>query len=868
MNKYKKIATAVVATVMAGTMVASLAACAPKEAHRPSGPNTEQKELDADLTPQTDENGKLTYTEGTTLNMNVGNGSNDGRQSIAFGTAEISGTVTLPDGKQYSQGDLKPAWAEMGRKLKVTFVDKYQRLGGTDQLKTPHDQHTTAQYDVVTAGLSAIVTYSSDLLNLSNYLSYMPNYAKFLEDNPVSYLSLAADGTTGDMYAAPYFDGMNDIEKYELVRKDWVRLLLDTEATAATSTFAASSANKPNTVVTNDTAVKPYMGTTGKWSVDAAQADGTVTTVVVNYDAVKGQLADATSALYKAVALDGVTVQTESGNIVDIMNNMIHDKAGAVTGQQLAKVLQAYIDVAYQKTDGTKFYTKRSDVFNGVNAAWDVDLYVAMMRTVVASKAAFEAEISGNTSLALYGVMGREATNQRRSDLTALAGELYGIRGLESRFENTYIDANGEIKDARLDAKTFELLNNMNAMAKEGLLYIGDTSRKGTTSYASSASDVGPVAFSMHDYTQTQTAGQIQGKVGVTGKNESWDFAPVVTPVSTWDVDGDGNRTDIMRFTESWRSTKNTGFAVFADAVRGDANKLSAVLAFIDYLFSNDGQLLMTYAFPSSSKDAQDGWWKGDVVADKTPADVADVYVAATNYAPAQYKMKSEYMDKYFIYDGKVYNGLEYTTSYTKRIPEVTTNNKNFYEGNEVNGYTQGAGGTKRGDAGNYTDYAREYIGSTLPVGNKDQGYEYQATAKAALNGSKIVGAAIKAGVIKHVVPVLESASQSTWYLIAPTALPMSKADQDTWSGDTQSELSGTLFRTESKAPITNIFVDIMFYGLGNTSRHYSDNNSGYPTIHATGAEVVSYITTKGMDVRFRIMEDGWYMLNQLYHVV
>ena len=77
---------------------------------------------------------------------------------------------------------------------------------------------------------------------------------KYLDENPIVRLSITANTDTGAFYFAPYFDGVNDIEKMPLMRVDYLQKLLDGEGA-----FEAAACK--------DTAApvyQPYMPTDGK----------------------------------------------------------------------------------------------------------------------------------------------------------------------------------------------------------------------------------------------------------------------------------------------------------------------------------------------------------------------------------------------------------------------------------------------------------------------------------------------------------------------------------------------------------------------------------------------------------------------------
>ena len=83
---------------------------------------------------------------------------------------------------------------------------------------------------------------------------------------------------------------------------------------------------------------------------------------------------------------------------------------------------------------------------------------------------------------------------------------------------------------------------------------------------------------------------------------------------------------------------------------------------------------------------------------------------------------------------------------------------------------------------GNYTNYARYYLGSTLSF-VKNQAFEYQCTTDIGQEGAGHISKAIALGVIKH--PALEVA-ENQWYTSVPTVLPTSTVDNNTLSGYTE----------------------------------------------------------------------------------
>ena len=670
MKKYKSLMAMLLAVAMTAAL---LSGCGPSIQYEQTQPPVQNTDAGANASQPPADDG-LTYAPGTELRMATGyNKPNTG----LFFDAETAGDgVKLADGNTYHTGELKPTWAEVQNKLDVVFKDQYQ--GNSASAEFDYWKERLGDVDMV-SGTATQLTENGEagnVVNIAEYLDKMPNFKAYLEANPIVRMSITGNTDTGAIYFSPYFDGVDDIERMPLMRTDWVEKLLNGEGE-----FAASASSK-----TAAPAYQPYMPTSGKVTVDVVKADGSGTEKVTkDYDA--------------------------GGNIIDKMN-----AAGSMDGVAAVNMLRTYIDEAYNGYYGTN----RADLFIGQNAAWDADELVALLRCVVANPQT----LNGGNSV--QGLFTREDNNnQRRVDMFRFAGTLFGVRGLESRQDYLYVGADNQMHDARQEAATYEALNRMNGMVKEGLVSKAflDNSEESSKTYLEN--DLG---FMHYDYNQTQTI------MNETALQEGEKYMAVMVPVAHWD---DGSSADgvYMRFTESWRSVKTDGWAISKAGVANDENKLNAALALIDFAYSEEGQILMSYG-PEAFRGTDTFIFNGKempVIADAT---------------------REELWDK--------------------------------------------AGG-------NYTNYARWYLGSTLSF-LKSQAFEFQCTHAVGQEGAGHISTAIGLGTIKH--PELGMAS-NPWYTIVPTVLPTTKVENETVAGYT--ELKDRFDQT-SKG--TNMLLDLIIGGV------------------------------------------------------
>ncbi len=655
----------IISMLLVLTMIAALfAGCGGKEL--PQAPAATEAPAAEAAPAETEAKEALAFAEGTILRMATGYNS---KKTGLFFDAEVAGDgVTLADGITYQAGDLKPTWVEVENRLGMKFEDKYQGNSAAKEWEFWKDRLN--EVDMVSGNTTTLSEYgvAGSLVNIAEYLDQMPNFKAYLDENPIVRLSITGDTTTGAIYVSPYFDGVNDIERMPLMRTDWVVKLLDGEGE-----FAAEKSGKTAAPV-----YTPYMPTSGKVEVDVVTLDGTATEKVTkDYDA--------------------------AGNIVALMN-----EAGSVDGVTAVNMLRTYIDTAYAGYYGTE----RSNLFIGQNAAWDADELVALLRCVVANAPT----LNGTDSI--QGIFSREDdNNQRRVDMYRFAGNLFGVRGVESRQEWLYVGADGLLHDTRQETAVYEALEKMNALVKEGLISKSFVDNSKESSATMLENDLG---FMHYDYNQTQTI------LNETKLQEGEKYMAVMVPVARWN---DGTEK-YMRFTESWRSVKTDAWAISKAGVEGNPDKLNAALKLIDYAYSPEGMILMSYG--------------------------PDAFIGEGTF---------------------MFNGDEMPVIADATFAELWEK-----------------------ASGNYTNYARQYLGSTLSFA-KSQAFEFQCTTDIGKEGAGYISNAIALGTIKH--PELALA-ENPWYTSMPTSLPNTKEENDMIKG--YAELSNTNFGTGKEQ--NNIFVN------------------------------------------------------------
>ena len=387
--------------------------------------------------------------------------------------------------------------------------------------------------------------------------------------------------------------------------------------------------------------------------------------------------------------------------------------------------------------------TNRADLFIGQDAAWDADELVALLRCVVANPQT----LNGTDKVA--GLFSREDNNnQRRVDMFRFAGTLFGVRGLESRQDYLYVGADGKLHDARQEEDTYMAIGRMNALVEEGLIASSFVAGESMNTEKMLLQDAG---FMHYDYNQTQTLynGKIVDKEDDAGNKykelilTNGEKYMAVMVPIARWYDGTNEDGVYMRFTESWRSVKTDGWAISKEGVAGNNDKLHAALKIIDFAYSEKGQILMSYGPDAFIKTKADGSYETFNFNGKQMPIIAD----------ATYE---ELWDK--------------------------------------------AGG-------NYTNYARQYLGSTLSF-VKSQAFEYQCTHTVGKEGAGRISTAIGLGLIKH--PLLE-VTENPWYSIVPTSLPTTAQENNAIALLTNLSSSGKYSQSKDK---NNLFIDIIRGGF------------------------------------------------------
>ena len=528
----------------ASVAVLALASCQPSQGQ--GGPNTPE----------------LPSLEGKTLNVYINYKGNTGVTFTGKYSKVGTSYVNPIDGQTYVEKSLLPMWKQVQTNLGVTIKDAVWDFENDSYTATSEDAvYTAINGDSKISTIDVLMTNSANankyatngqLVDLSEYLEYMPNLSAFLDSHQAIKDELT--NKDGEMYIAPYFDGVDTIEKMFIFNTELVEKLLDEDGAY------------DETPVTNGGHYTPFINTSSDYLIQISN---------------------------NGVAED-LTVKAAK-NPVQAQNELA--QAGTATGKTYVEALKAYIDAAYM-TSGK--YTKRSEVFNSEKACYSTDDMIALLRCAVNNSVYLYGEAGK-----VHGVIPRGQANNRVITILQLA-QIWGVQGLTAETDYLYYDKNGNLCDARTTAATYDALDKLHALNEEGLLVEGwsnEGNKNGTYYTSAYLSGKEGAALMIYDYNATQTVwNNVSADSNGIGQPDSkyTRIMPVLPPVTKWENNNiSDSKYTYTRYTEDARAFKGAGSVVLA---KDDESQIIAACQLIDYFYSEEGATLQDFG-PAGYQD-------------------------------------------------------------------------------------------------------------------------------------------------------------------------------------------------------------------------------------------------------------------------
>ena len=552
---------------------------------------------------------------------------------ITFQKIQNQTSHTNPiDGVTYKTGDLLPAWKEYETKLDLKFRDASTYNEGSDDNTTYKHFNEAAsgwvsstdanqRIDLFYNSTANINKMGSEnkAVNLKDFINAgkMPNFKAYLEAHPEIQKEISY-GENGAIYFTPYLDGYNAIERMLVFDTHAVELLLDADLTTLPSTLGQLAAG--HTAPADSIGLKgdPVFGPVIDENHNYADA---TTTVKIDTGA--------------KTATDLVIKQTT--NIIKQQNQLL---TTGTTGRELIQQMQDYLDAAFENQIGTgKTYAKRSEIFTSGKAAYNTDELVALMRVFKANPDVLYYDVTKDAATAVanatevQGWFPRGEDNSRIQNLLTFGGTLFGVQGMGAEKDHLYFTADGKLHDAETTVASYQMLNYLAAMYKEGLLlkdFWAEGSKGGKTYvnqyFAKTTDKKSSFGLVMYDYTATQSApNDLDGGLGTKPASRKSNakgisFAsynvqgirPVLAPLTYWASENTWSQSQplferssvlnktgktLARYYEENRAVKGNSWCI-----PKSSDNIEGAVKLMDYLFSEEGNRIHNFG-PSTYWD-------------------------------------------------------------------------------------------------------------------------------------------------------------------------------------------------------------------------------------------------------------------------
>ncbi|MDD3999661.1 MAG: hypothetical protein PHX62_02030, partial [Bacilli bacterium] len=406
-------------------------------------------------------------TKEVSLKVNFGTG-NDAR-TMTYNKAT---PLTLIDNTVITAGNLKPMWQYIEEELNIKFSDvTVQDAKATDIIQTG----AAAQFkDANIYGGNSIMEDLIDYgtkgyfvdLGIAMEEGKMPNFKKYLEDNPSIASSIKAHD--GNIYAVPYIAEIGTYARAYHVRESWVTDLLDI----------------------------------------ASPSFDTTTTIPVHYEGFfKGSNARTGTNGGTVTPKTGITITKKTAENVIVLQNAAVGADGKLNGKEAADVLRKYIKDNYS-------YDDPSELYLGEKAAYDMDELIALFRVIKTNPTYLTAGKANSVTPFFV------RQTSYRDDLLHFSQYLSGstVFGSDSYASKWRFDGDGNLVYTYYEEEFYNSLDVFSQMYAEGLIHTDfhvstDKTNYRNLFYGSDAATNPQFGFMTFDWIASTTADNLNDDV-------------------------------------------------------------------------------------------------------------------------------------------------------------------------------------------------------------------------------------------------------------------------------------------------------------------------------------------------------------------
>lgn len=533
-------------------------------------------------------------TEATNLDVYLNYKANSG-------VTVVKGSFTNPiENTTYNEGDLLPVWKEFQTRLGTGIVIKDATTYGSGSKDDPvydvvsqnnfkSETDTNAYIDLFYNSTANINEMGSEgkAVNLLDYMDKLPNFRKFLQDNPAIEEEITyGRGDSAAIYFTPYLDGYNTVERLLVMDTEIVSTLLDKAIPSGLGQVKSGKGGNEKTV--KEAKYQPFMNADYNYAADI--------TVPVMKDSKKAE----------------ITIK-KTDNIIKLQNQSL---ANGVTGAELITQFKQYLDKAFGHEIGAgKTYANYSEIFTSESAAYNADELIALMRVVKANPDVLYGSTDAWEEVETLFPRGQD--NSRINNMIQFAGCVWGIQGMGAEAGHLYYTADAKLNDAETTQASYDALDNLAALYSEGLLldnfYIEGTkaNKLYVNKYFAKTDDASSFGLMMFDYCATQSApNDLVNGLGTDPAKRRGFFEgksvkgvmPILAPLSYWATEKGWDHTaklgseadraakTICRYYEENRAVKGNSWCIPTSS-----DNLTYALKLMDDMFSEEGNIIQNY---------------------------------------------------------------------------------------------------------------------------------------------------------------------------------------------------------------------------------------------------------------------------------
>ena len=504
----------------------------------------------------------------------------------------------------YVTGDILPTWRKISEDLNVV-INQSAEYGYDDNanfsmfknLETADNVYVDGKGEIIdifantTSNLNKLAD-DEKLVDLLPYINAgkMPALAKFLQDNPSVLDEFLFKG---GLYCSPYYDGYQSIEESFIIDSSLVEKLLDEEIPSDLGNLTVgANAGEQSKGYNKEPKLTPFVG-----DEYYNYTDGNKTIKIVNPNSLKAEFVDV----------------NQTSNIIADQNALINM---GTTGRDLIEQFKSYAMEAYGDIIDKYYDGKISKMFTSVGACYNTDDMIALLRIFKANPDVLYGSSQIYDEVVPFFTRGK--ADLRLSDMLNFAATLYGVQGFGSENEKLFIGADGKLHSGDLQKAAFDMLENLHLMYEEGLMeedfyYTNKANQTyGIDKFFTKKVEGSTFGLITYDYIGSTSKandiydgfGQKTGTRGVSSSGFDFDnievkgIIPILSPltyVATESYDCNQDLNDqfgktLNRYYEENRTAKNYSWAILKSS-----DNIESAIALFDYLFTEEGNRLMTF---------------------------------------------------------------------------------------------------------------------------------------------------------------------------------------------------------------------------------------------------------------------------------